>query len=213
MKSLCLLFCLALLEARANPLPASNQVARSSYPLGIYAVNSTSDFAAVRAAGFNLITGPAERSFLDAADAAGLKVLASPGTSAGAGFNFEAAAKTVKAFDAHPALWAWYLVDEPDLQQIPPETVVRNHAALKRLKPSKPTALVLYQGYEALDYANVTDIMMIDKYPGQLRTACRDDAPGARQGQAAHCGHPGLRLGQHSANVAGGKEPAAADVR
>jgi hypothetical protein len=42
--------------------------------------------------------------------------------------------------------------------------VVRNHAALKSLKTSKPTALVLYQGYEALHYANITDIMMIDKY-------------------------------------------------
>jgi len=115
--------CLALLEARANPLPASNQVARSFYPLGIYAVNSTCDFAMVRAAAFNLITGPAGKSLLDAADAAGLKVLASPGASAGAGFDLEAAAKTVKAFDAHPALWAWYLVDEPDLQEIPPETV------------------------------------------------------------------------------------------
>jgi hypothetical protein len=165
MKSLCLLFCLAILESRANPLPASNQVARSFYPLGIYAVNSTSDLAMVRAAGFNLITGPAEKSFLDAADVAGLKVLASPGTSAGPGFNLEAAAKTVKAFDAHPALWAWYLVNEPDLQEIPPETVVRNHAALNRLKPAKPTALVLYQGYEALDYANITDIIMINKYP------------------------------------------------
>ena len=93
------------------------------YPLGIYAVNSTNDYAMVRASGFNLITGPAEQSLLDAADAAGLKVLASPGTSAGPGFNLEAAARTVKAFDAHPALWAWYLVDEPDLQEIPPETV------------------------------------------------------------------------------------------
>jgi len=56
-------------------------------------------------------------------------------------------------------------VDEPDMQQIPPEMVARNHAALKSLKLAKPTALVCFQGYEALDYANITDIMMIDKYP------------------------------------------------
>jgi hypothetical protein len=120
MKSLCLLFCLALLEARANPLSARNQTARSIYPLGIYAVNSTNDFALFRAAGFNLITGPADKSFLDAAEAAGLKVLASPGTSAGPGFDLEAATKTVTACDGHSALWAWYLVDEPDLQEIAP---------------------------------------------------------------------------------------------
>ncbi|MCX6924600.1 MAG: hypothetical protein NT154_15500 [Verrucomicrobia bacterium] len=165
MKSLCLLSCLALLEGRATPLPASNHATRAFYPLGIYAVNSTNDYAMVRAAGFNLITSPAVKSCLDAANAAGLKVLASPGTSAGPGFNPDAAKKTVKAFDAHPALWAWYLADEPDLQQIPPKTVVKNHTTLKRLKPTKPTALVLFQGYEALDYANITDILMIDKYP------------------------------------------------
>jgi hypothetical protein len=135
------------------------------YPIGIYSVPSTNDFASLKQAGFNLVTGSAEKGYLDAAQAAGLKVLAAPGTSAGRGFNLANAAKTVKAFDVHPALWAWYLVDEPDMQQIPPETVVRNHAALKGLKPAKPTALVLFQGYEALNYANITDIMMIDKYP------------------------------------------------
>jgi hypothetical protein len=135
------------------------------YPIGIYSVPSTNDFASLKQAGFNLVTGSAEKGYLEAAQAAGLKVLAAPGTSAGRGFNLAAAARTVKTFDAHPALWAWYLVDEPDMQQIPPETVVRNHAALKSLKPAKPTALVLFQGYEALDYANITDIMMIDKYP------------------------------------------------
>ena len=165
MKLLCLLFCAALLEAQANPLSASNRLARMFYPIGLYAVNSTNDYAMVKAAGFNLITGPAEKACLDAADRAGLKVLANPGTSAGPGFNIEAAAKTVKASDAHPALWAWYLVDEPDMQQILPEIVARNHADLKGLKPTKPTALVLFQGYEALDYANITDITMIDKYP------------------------------------------------
>jgi hypothetical protein len=89
----------------------------SFYPIGIYSVPSTNDFARLKQAGFNLVQGRAERAYLDAARDAGLKVLAAPGTSAGPGFNLADAAKVVKTFDAHPALWAWYLVEEPETGQ------------------------------------------------------------------------------------------------
>ncbi len=138
---------------------------RGFYPLGFYGVNSTNDFATVRAAGFNLITGPAERGFLAAARAQGLKVLASPGTAAGPDFDPARARQTVRHFDAHPALWAWYLVDEPDFNGISPRQVQAAARAVKSVGPAKPTALVIYQGYQARDYANLTDILMVDRYP------------------------------------------------
>lgn len=135
------------------------------YPIGIYSVPSTNDFQTLKDAGFNLITGPAERAYLNAAQAAGLGVLASPRTSAGPEFNPAAARHAVKDLDRHPAFWAWYLVDEPDLNAVPPQQVVEAQRCVKAAGARKPTALVLFQGYQALHYANLADITMIDRYP------------------------------------------------
>lgn len=135
------------------------------YPLGLYGVGNTNDFAAVRQAGFTIVVGPARRAYLDAAQAAGLKVLASPGTWAGPRFDAPLARRTVRELDAHPALWAWYLCDEPDLQLISPAEVRQAEQFLKSLPTRKPTALVLYKGASALDYGNITDILMVDRYP------------------------------------------------
>ncbi|MBM3878974.1 MAG: hypothetical protein FJ387_04545 [Verrucomicrobia bacterium] len=130
------------------------------YPVGVYGVRDTNQLPVLRAAGFNLVQGPATTPFLDAARAAGLRVLASPGTSAGP--HFRAA---VSRYDGHPALWAWYVVDEPDLNQVPPGQVQAAHAYFKRIGARKPTALALMQGYESFHYANITDITMLDRYP------------------------------------------------
>ncbi len=135
------------------------------FPIGIYAVPSTNDFRIIKEAGFNLVAGRAERSYLDAADGAGLGVLASPYTSAGPDFNAAAARQAVKDWDRHPALWAWYLVDEPDLNVVPPAQVIEAQRCVKAAGARKPTALVLFQGYEALHFANLADITMIDRYP------------------------------------------------
>ena len=134
------------------------------FPIGIYSVPLT-NLSVVREAGFNLVVGGAEKSYLDTAASNGLQVLAHPGTSAGPGFNAQRARATVRAFDSHPALWGWYVVDEPDLSRIPPSEVQRANSFLKGIPARKPTALVLFQGYEARQYANIADVTMIDRYP------------------------------------------------
>lgn len=135
------------------------------YPIGLYGVRSTNDFRELRAIGFNTIQGNAAKDYLDAARVAGLKVLAAPRTSAGANFDPVAARNAVSAFDRHPALWAWYLVDEPDLNHVRPEQVIEAHRVVKRAGARKPTALALYHGAESLHYANLADVTMIDRYP------------------------------------------------
>ena len=135
------------------------------YPIGVYGVRSTNDLALLKQTGFNVVAGPARADFLQAARAQGLRVLASPGTSAGSSFNAAAARATVGQFDRDSALWAWYLIDEPDLNRVSPDEVRKAQAFIKSLRPHKPTALVLYQGSSALHYANIADITMIDRYP------------------------------------------------
>ena len=78
-----LLWLVGLTGCRSPAMPSLH----GSYPLGIYAVKTAADCAAVSAAGFNLVAGPADRAFLDAARSRGLEVLAPPGTSAGPGFD------------------------------------------------------------------------------------------------------------------------------
>jgi hypothetical protein len=134
------------------------------YPIGIYSVPKA-NLPAVREAGFNLVTGPAEQSYLDSAGQLGLKVLASPGTSAGKSFDAARARQVLAQLDRHPALWAWYLVDEPDLNGVSPDEVKHVQRFVKTQGARKPTALVLYQGGEALNYANIADLTMLDRYP------------------------------------------------
>ena len=150
-------FIVMALAARAQP--------DSFYPIGIYAVNQTNDFTEIRTAGFNVISGHAEKSFLDAAHNAKLKVLASVGSLPGKEFSREIVQKTIQSYDTHPALWAWYLADEPDLHRISPNCIRSAHDYVKSLELAKPTALVVMEGAQSLYYANITDIMMIDRYP------------------------------------------------
>ena len=56
-------------------------------------------------------------------------------------------------------------VDEPDLNAIPPAQVAEACRCLKAAGARKPTALVLCRGYEALHYAHLADITMVDRYP------------------------------------------------
>lgn len=146
-------------------LPAASSQLKFDYPIGICGVPSVADFPVLRQAGFNVVMGTAERMYLDAAHAAGLKVWAGPGTTAGPHFDPVAARRMVAAFDRHPALWSWLLADEPELTWTSPAEVREAHQTLKRLGARKPTSLVLYKAHEALDYADIPDILLVDRYP------------------------------------------------
>ncbi len=158
-------FHLALAIAFAATLCGCAHWQSAPYPIGIYGVSNTNDFPEVKAAGFNLVFAPATQHHLDSAKQQGLRVCASPGTSAGADFNALVARATVSRFDGHPALWGWYLVDEPDFNYVPPENVRAANQFLKGTGIKKPTVVVLFQGTEALPYANTADVTMLDRYP------------------------------------------------
>ncbi|MEE2943411.1 MAG: hypothetical protein VX413_08400 [Verrucomicrobiota bacterium] len=140
-------------------------VPEAKYPIGIYAVDDKRNLQDVAAAGFNLVTGPANRDFLDEAKANDIGVIASPGAQAGKGFDISKVRSTVDKYDRHSALWSWYLIDEPDMLRVSPMKVSEAHRAVKRAGARKPTSLVLYRGDEAQWYGNIADITMVDRYP------------------------------------------------
>lgn len=153
--------CRAPSARKAAPLPGASP----AFPIGIFGVPSTNDFPQLKAVGFNTIVGRADQSYLDAAQAAGLRVLIQPGTQAGPKFDPALLEKKVRALDRHPALWAWYLCDEPDLNLVSPGEVSLAQRALRAAGARKPGAITLYQGSQALDYAAWTDVLLIDRYP------------------------------------------------
>lgn len=160
-----LLLLAALLVTSCRALGPTTSTGRDFFPVGIYCVDDTNDFATVKAAGFNLVTCPATRNHLDAAQANGLKVFAQPNTPAGKIFDDVVASKAIAQFDKHPALWAWYLVDEPDLNLISPDAVSRAADFIRSLHPTKPLALTVMRGNTARTYADSADLVLIDRYP------------------------------------------------
>jgi len=152
----CLLWLPLLVGCARRPSP--------QFPIGIYAPGSTNALPILSSAGFSHVTGPATRPFLDAARNAGIQVLASPGTTAGPGFKPSVARSTVRSLDRHPALWAWYLSDEPDLNGLSAEEVRQVHSAVRHAGARKPTALVVYRG-PSLATFHSADILMVDRYP------------------------------------------------
>lgn len=156
-----------LLLAGILPVMGCRSSRAAFYPVGIYTSGAgTNDYAVLRAAGFNVVTAGLDDPATTAAiRQAGLRVLLSPGTTAGPAFDPAAARRTVARHDANPLVWAWYLSDEPDLNNIAPELVRDAHRAVKAVPARRPTALVLQDGAEAQHYGRIPDILMLDRYP------------------------------------------------
>jgi len=151
--------------ALALALAGCRSVGNGFYPIGIYGSDSAAEMPDIRAAGFNLVTGAADDAWLDNAQKNSLHVLASPGTAAGPTFEPLKARDRIREHDSHPALWGWYLIDEPDLHRVPAEQVRQAHRFFKRAGARKPTVVVLYKGNEAGNYGKIADITMVDRYP------------------------------------------------
>jgi hypothetical protein len=134
------------------------------YPIGIYAPGDISHLDELRQAGFSHVTGPARREFLDAARAQDLEVLTHPGSTAGPRFDPSPVRTAAHTLDSHPALWAWYLSDEPDLNDVTPEQVDAVQRTLRTSGARKPTALVVQKG-PSLARFHGADILMVDRYP------------------------------------------------
>jgi hypothetical protein len=73
--------------------------------------------------------------------------------------------KEVEMFRDHPALLAWYIADEPDGQNIPPDSLKETYRLIKEIDPYHPVSIVFNSPRKAADYQEVMDIAMTDPYP------------------------------------------------
>jgi hypothetical protein len=137
------------------------------FPLGVYHVEEA-ELPAIAALGLNTVQGwggnlERARSFLDRAQANGLKVLLEMGGLVDSKVHTEAIEAHVQAFKNHPALLAWYVRDEPSPGQ---HAVVREAAELfQRLDRAHPTYLVSCSPGDFAVQAQFADIFAVDPYP------------------------------------------------
>ncbi|MGQ9455434.1 MAG: hypothetical protein ACUVRI_10940 [Armatimonadota bacterium] len=71
----------------------------------------------------------------------------------------------VEAIKDHPALLAWYIADEPELNQIPPERLIRAYQIIKEIDPVHPVAVCIALVNKAEPYLQAFDVLMVDIYP------------------------------------------------
>jgi hypothetical protein len=159
--------------------------ARSKSPVfGLYDV-PVEAFAEVKKAGFDVVTGAAQAEFLNAAADSKLKVLMTSSAFSGNASKIE---RELKDFDHHRAAWGWYLIDEPDLHDAPPDRVASVTRSFQS-RARKPGVVVLRSGGSAKTYGRDCDLLMVDFYPVpwspvarfaremRLASFARDDKP------------------------------------
>ncbi len=72
----------------------------------------------------------------------------------------------IKEFRDHPALLAWYIADEPNGHNIPPEELENTYRIIKENDPWHPVTIVFMAPHnQAKKYSDALDIIMADSYP------------------------------------------------
>lgn len=143
---------------------------KSFLPLGIFGVTPP-DFTRVAKYGFNIVQtydfskmSPEEiGEYLDGAERHGLKVLFHLGVKTADEATAEKMRKQVVRFKDHPALYAWYLADEPSVKRIQPKDLATLYRWIKNTDPSHP---VFSSNWELEDFRDACDVDMPQLYSG-----------------------------------------------
>jgi len=125
-----------------------------------------------------------EAPFLDKADKYGLKVLyciknhIHDPIRHGKPWKPEECEKRIKRFNSHPALWGWYLFDEPDDGTISKETQ-KEVISFFRDRTDKPLVTTLRGGTEGWDNVPIAslDLIIPDAYVFDGTGMCWDKKP------------------------------------
>jgi hypothetical protein len=151
------------------------------YPIGTYRDPSdrNDDFTGIAQAGFNIThsydfehdgaTVEKARAYLDAAQAAGVKVFMGIPRERFFARDWNAIQKWVAALMDHPALLVWYLMDEPEATKwrLNPAMLRQLKDTVKAVDPFHPTAVVYFKPDQGDYWAepDPEDIAWHDPYP------------------------------------------------
>lgn len=113
--------------------------------------------------------------YLDAAQENGLKVYMGLWRQALIAGDEDFVAQRVGALMNHPALFAWYLFDEPDLshQYVSPEDLTGWYQLIKRMDPFHPVIVSVAGDSAVGDYRNALDVHWTQVYGSTAQVAGR----------------------------------------
>lgn len=121
--------------------------------------------------GFDLVVGMTEKSELDKEARVGIKALVGLGLTKRVADDegnwlkyLESVREQVSELKHHPSLFAWYIVDEPDLSGIPPEKVGAVCEVVRSVDGRTPLFTVLASPTKWSPYLRYFDIVAIDPY-------------------------------------------------
>jgi hypothetical protein len=160
------LLLLVVLSGRAQ----ANQIKSGIF--GLWAWGNWSDaFNLVSSNQFDIAVGVSTSAQLDIAQSVGMKCLVTFGLTSQIANDpaqwqtFLANLKTTVANQkGHPAVFAWYPVDEPDGQGIPTDKIKTLREVIRSIDTSKPIFTVLGSRQQWIRYLPFFDIISIDPY-------------------------------------------------
>lgn len=127
------------------------------FPIGLYGISSTKVLAEIAEAGFTHII-PASKLHADQVS------LAKASRQVGLHLVGFPEPLPISLSNGFPVS-AWYLSDEPDVNQESPEEIRRQAARVRDWDPRTPLVLVVGAGSRAAEYADSVDAVMVDWYP------------------------------------------------
>jgi Glycosyl hydrolases family 2, TIM barrel domain len=108
------------------------------------------------------------RAYLDNAHKIGAKVLLEIYKPLVELENISGVKEFIRTYKNHPAVYAWYLYDEPEVKKptpLSPQLLERVYQAIKEEDRSRPVALVFADNRNIEPYLKAMDILMWDWYP------------------------------------------------
>ena len=140
-------------------------------PMGLYGVNAA-DMHKVKDLGFNLVqtygffkmSHEKQIEYLDSARYNNMMVFAGlNGAHDLSDEHFGKIKSTVLAIKDHPALYAWYLADEPSVKNVTPERFQEVYDWIKKTDPNHP---VINSNWEIQNFKDACDADMRQLYSG-----------------------------------------------
>lgn len=108
-------------------------------------------------------------AYLDAAKKAGVKVMLEIPRALVRRRDAAGIGAFVRRYRKHPALFAWYLADEPTstptLGPLPAREAGPLYAAIKRNDDQRPVAIAFNAGQDPATFRHAMDVVMYDDYP------------------------------------------------
>lgn len=119
-------------------------------------------YAVAKRLSLNTVVIWPEKKFLDEAESAGLRAIVNipPGNFSDSG----AWTRRVKELRRHPALFAWVLYDEPDLNRKPVPEVAMYYRLMKSIDKAHPVYQTIWNPRRYADYAPYCDILAVVPY-------------------------------------------------